>query len=189
MQIFRKILSKMPFVLFVVITQSIQTAGVILLAIINKAPIECFFIYIAMVITRNLFGHSFHAKTFFTCTAVTWGIFYFLTAAVPPLFASIYSAAFLGIGISFFMHKVQIFLELLDKANNLNKVFKLEKHCDENKLRTFCQIKNLTEFETDILVWKYALCKSAREMEDEFNYSERQIRRKIKEIENKLYDL
>lgn len=187
MQLFKKILTNTPLFLFICLTQGIQIAGVVIIALINDAPIQCAIIYLGMILCRNIFGDSFHAKSFWTCTAVTWSTFYILTAAAPALFICISGSAFLGIGVSFLMHHLHNYLTLLEnkKINN----FVLQKHCDKEELHQECRIRKLTEYDYMLLCARYVDCLSGTQLEIKFTQSQQNIRKLIKEAETKFNDI
>ena len=157
MQIFQKLIKRMPLYLFIAVTQAFQLLGVGVIALINGRPIECLIIYLSFVVTRPIFGNSFHAKTFWCCTGVSWLAFWFLTSSVIPLSISITCAPLLGIGLSYFMHHVAYYFELKRFKNDheIKTRVLLFKGMDQELLIETAKKKGLNETEIKWLKWKY----------------------------------
>ena len=173
MQVFKKLIIKIPLYIFIVITQAFQLLGVALIAIINNRPIECIIIYLSLVISRNLFGKSFHAKTYWICTLVSWISFYFLTSGVLPLSISITSSVLFGVGLSYFMHHLANYLDLREfkKNHEVNTTIKLFRGMDEELLVEIAKKKGLNDTEIKYLKWKYVNRLKDAEIARRMNYS------------------
>ena len=173
MGIFKKLVSKIPFYVFVAITQAFQLLGVGVIAMINGRPIECLIIYICFIITRNLFGNSFHAKTYWCCTIVSWMVFWFLTSAVVPIYVSIACSPLFGVGLSYFMHHVAYYLELrkFKEQHDANSKVLLFKGIDEELLVDIATKKGLNQTEIKWLKWKYVDKMKDEQIAFKMNYS------------------
>ena len=173
MAILKKLILKIPLYVFIAITQAFQMLGVAVIAIINNRPIECAIIYFSLIITRNIFGKSFHAKTYWVCTLVSWTSFYFLTSAVVPLNMSITCAPLFGVGLAYFMHHVAYYLELREfkKNHEVSGNIMLFKGMDEQLLVETAKKKGLNDTEIKYLKWKYVDRLKDAEIARKMNYS------------------
>lgn len=157
MQILQKLIKRIPLYVFIAVSQAFQMLGVGIIALINGRPIECIIIYVSFIVTRTLFGNSFHAKTYWCCTIVSWASFWFLTSSVIPLSISISYAPLFGVGLSYFMHHVAYYFELRKfKCDHEVKTrVLLFKGMDEELLIETAKKKGLNETEIKWLKWKY----------------------------------
>lgn len=173
MQLLKKLVIKIPLYIFIAITQAFQMLGVAVIAIINNRPIECIIIYISLIVSRNLFGKSFHAKTYWTCTLVSWTSFYFLTSGVLPLNISITCSVLFGVGLSYFMHHVAYYLELREfkKNHEVTGNIMLFRGMDEHLLVETAKKKGLNDTEIKYLKWKYVDRLKDAEIARRMNYS------------------
>jgi hypothetical protein len=89
------------YILFYIITQMIQLAGVVLISIWNDAPWQCIAICLGFLLAKHYSGTQYHAKSMYACSAITWVAFYFLTAAVPPFYISITIPGVMGVALAF----------------------------------------------------------------------------------------
>jgi len=99
------------FVLFVIITQGWQALGIIFISILNNRPWECLFIFIGFVMGRHFFGKSYHAPSLWVCTIITWGVFYFLTSAIPTFQVSVTLPCVFGVGLAYALSRINDFTE------------------------------------------------------------------------------
>ena len=116
MQIIRKILKNILYVITVIIVQGWQSLGVVVIAILNDRPWECLFIFIGFVMGRSLFGSSYHAKSVIVCTLITWTVFYFLTSSVPSFKVSITIPCILGLSVSYMLVHIGRYIEMLKEC-------------------------------------------------------------------------
>lgn len=173
MQVFQKLIKRIPLYVFIAITQAFQMLGVGVIAFINNRPIECLIIYICFIITRKLFGNSFHAKTYWCCTLITWFVFWLLTSSVMPLSISISCAPLFGVGLSYFMHHVAYYFELkrFKEDHDIKTRVLLFKGIDESLLIDIAKKKGLNETEIKWLKWKYVDKLKDQEIAFKMNYS------------------
>ena len=173
MQVLKKLIIRIPLYIFIAITQAFQMLGVAVIAIINNRPIECIIIYISLIVSRNLFGNSFHAKTYWVCTLVSWISFYFLTSGVLPLSVSITCSVLFGVGLSYFMHHVAHYLELREfkKNHEIDSRITLFKGMEEHVLVENAKKKGLNDTEIKYLKWKYVDKLKDAEIARRMNYS------------------
>lgn len=173
MQIFKKLIYKIPLYLFIIIAQAFQLFGVGIIALINGRPIECIIIYISFIISRNLFGNSFHAKTYWACTIVSWTVFWFLTSSVVPLNISIACSPLFGVGLSYIMHHVSYYFELkkFKQDHEVSSTITLFKGMDEELLVEAAKKKGLNDTEIKYLKWKYVDKLKDEEIAYRMNYS------------------
>lgn len=173
MGILKRLISRIPLYLFIAITQVFQMLGVGIIAFINGRPIECLIIYLSFVITRNLFGNSFHAKTYWCCTIVSWTVFWFLTSSVIPLNISISCSPLFGVGLAYFMHHVAYYLELkrFKQDHEVKVRVLLFKGMDEELLVENAKKKGLNDTEIKWLKWKYVDKLKDEEIAFKMNYS------------------
>jgi len=99
------------FVLYTIVVQGWQVLGVVVIALINKRPWECLFIFIGFFVGRMFFGKSYHSKTLLACTAATWTSFYFLTSAVPSFHLSITLPCIMGVCFAFALSYISELIE------------------------------------------------------------------------------
>lgn len=173
MQFLKRLIPKIPLYIFIAITQAIQMLGVFIIALINKRLIECLIIYITLVFSRNIFGKSFHAKTYWVCTIVTWLSFWFLTSAVIPISVSIFCSPLFGIGLSYFMHHVAYYLELrkFKEEHEVSGKIMLFRGMDEELLVATAKKKGLNDTEIKYLKWKFVDRLKDEEIAYRMNYS------------------
>lgn len=173
MRILQKLINKMPLYIFIAITQTFQMLGVGIIACINGRPIECLIIYLSFILTRNLFGNSFHAKSYWCCTIVSWTAFWFLTSSVIPLSISISCAPLFGVGLAYFMHHVAYYLELrrFKQDHEIRARILLFKGMDEELLVENAKKKGLNDTEIKWLKWKYVDKLKDEEIAFKMNYS------------------
>ena len=163
----------------IIIPELPRIAGVIYIVYMFNVVIECVIIYIAMNLTRNIFGKGYHAhNNWFLCTAITLGVFYFLCAGVKPLHISYFTAPFFGVAVSFIMSHVNKYVEFLNK----NK-FKIEKGCDEGKLVEYLKLREVPDKDIKLFVRKYINDDSDVKLMRDFNSTN--IRRDIRDIKYK----
>jgi len=99
------------YVLWVIILQFWQLAGVVGIAIYNDRPFECLFLLIGFWVGRHFFDTTYHAPTMVICTLLTWGTFYFLTAGVPSFHVSFTITTLFGISLAFVLYIISEYLE------------------------------------------------------------------------------
>lgn len=105
------------YVLFVIITQFWQALGIVAIAVINKRPFECIFIFLGFVIGRKFFGNSYHASSLWLCTLITWTVFYVLTASVPSFHVSMTLPSIFGLILAYILSLIP---DILKERNDTN---------------------------------------------------------------------
>ena len=173
MQIFKKLIYRIPLYIFIAITQAFQMFGVFVIAVINDRLIEACIIYISLVLSRNIFGQSFHAKTYWVCTGVSWLSFWFLTSSVIPISISMLCSPLFGIGLSYFMHHVAYYLELrkFKEEHEVSGKIMLFRGMDEKLLVATAKKKGLNDTEIKYLKWKFVDRLKDEEIAYRMNYS------------------
>ena len=101
LKVLKKTMETSLFVTYVLVTQGWQALGIIVIAILNDRPWECIFIFLGFIVGRYFFGKTYHAPTMWTCTIITWIVFYVLTASVPSFSISITIPCIFGISLSY----------------------------------------------------------------------------------------
>lgn len=113
MQVFqnlKELFKTFTWVIYIIVTQTWQALGILVISIINNRPWECLFILVGFLVGRLFFGKTYHAPTMFICTILTWVIFYFLTAAVPTFSVSITLPAIFGVFLSYALSIISYYI-------------------------------------------------------------------------------
>lgn len=136
-----------------IINTLIQIICIFTFAWFNDCIFEMSIIYVCFFVFRRNFEKQFHAKTTWLCTLYTIIVFYIVSLITPSKSISI----LLIIGFTYFINKISFYvrdyLDLKDKF----KASKIEitKGMAKNKLLGICELNNLNELETNILVYFY----------------------------------
>lgn len=88
--------------------QLIQTAGVVVIAIINNAFPALSFFLIGFFFTRSILVETFHLNSTIMCTTMTWIMFFIVTALVPDIYISVFLSLLLGCSVSIIMHYIVV---------------------------------------------------------------------------------
>ena len=88
--------------------QLIQTAGVVVIAIINDAFPALSFFLIGFFFTRSILVETFHLNSTIMCTTMTWIMFFVVTALIPDVYVSIFLSLLLGCSVSIIMHYIVV---------------------------------------------------------------------------------
>lgn len=99
------------YVLYIIVTQCWQLAGVVVIAIYNDRPWECLFLFIGFKIGQKFFGKTYHAPTMMLCTLITWVTFYFMTAALPSFHISYTLPCVFGVVLAFALSVISGLIE------------------------------------------------------------------------------
>lgn len=110
-QILKNTLKTFIWVIYIIVTQTWQALGILVISIINNRPWECLFILIGFLVGRLFFGKTYHAPTMFICTILTWIIFYVLTASVPSFGVSITLPCIFGVILAYILSIIGEYLE------------------------------------------------------------------------------
>lgn len=88
--------------------QLIQTAGVVVIAIINDAFPALSFFLIGFFFTRSILVETFHLNSTIMCTTMTWIMFFIVTALIPDVYISVFLSLILGCSVSIIMHYIVV---------------------------------------------------------------------------------
>jgi accessory gene regulator protein AgrB len=88
--------------------QLIQTAGVVVIAIINDAFPALSFFLIGFFFTRSILVETFHLNSTIMCTTMTWIMFFVVTALIPDVYVSVFLSLLLGCSVSIIMHYIVV---------------------------------------------------------------------------------
>jgi len=88
--------------------QLLQTAGVVVIAIINDAFPALSFFLIGFFFTRSILVETFHLNSTIMCTTMTWIMFFVVTALIPDVYVSVFLSLLLGCSVSIIMHYIVV---------------------------------------------------------------------------------
>lgn len=147
----------------------LQMLAIFTFAWFNECIIEMAIIYICFFIFRQTFEKQFHASTTWLCTLYTFIVFYIVSLIAPDIKVSV----ILIICFTYFINKmsfyVRDYLDLRDKYETSK--LKISKGMEKEKLLLICQLNNLTDLETKILVYYYCDRLSLTIISHKLNYS------------------
>ena len=147
----------------------LQMTAIFTFAWFNECIIEMAIIYICFFIFRQTFEKQFHASTTWLCTLYTFIVFYIVSLIAPDIKVSV----ILIICFTYFINKmsfyVRDYLDLKDKYETSK--LKISKGMEKEKLLLICQLNNLTDLETKILVYYYCDRLSLTIISHKLNYS------------------
>lgn len=106
-----KVQSVLEDIIFYGITipiQLLQTAGVVVIAIINDAFPALSFFLIGFFFTRSILVETFHLNSTIMCTTMTWIMFFVITALIPDIYVSVFLSLLLGCSVSIIMHYIVV---------------------------------------------------------------------------------
>lgn len=106
-----KVQSVLEDIIFYGITipiQLLQTAGVVVIAIINDAFPALSFFLIGFFFTRSILVETFHLNSTIMCTTMTWIMFFVITALIPDIYISVFLSLLLGCSVSIIMHYIVV---------------------------------------------------------------------------------
>lgn len=165
--------------------------------LLDGTIINMLYILLSFIISRKIFGESWHADTVLACTSAAALLFTVFDRLSVPLCYSILINGALGTILAFILHKLYVYL------NNENKLLELENRIDELNLElskykdinpsTLTKqemretYKHLTSWEIDLLfdvVNKKG--RTMKEIADKYNYSVMQIYRIVDKIKRSL---
>lgn len=135
----------------------------------NNCIFEMSIIYICFFFFRTKFEKQFHAKTTWLCTIYTIIIFYIISYITPNKEKSILLIIIFTYNINNISFYVRDYLDLKDKFNI--KKTSITKGMNKNLLLEICNISNLNELETNILVYYYCDRLSITAISYKLNYS------------------
>lgn len=157
--------------------------------------IEAIMLCIAHTCIRNAFDKQFHFNTTAYCLSLTLAIIWFAIPITLPLAISLLSSIPIAFLISFFGFIAQDRVDLIIETKKLENYAKelLEKlnHKDiyamnEDELYEHCRNCGLSEEDCKIAYFIVIERLKGKELYQAINYSERQTKRKRKEILNKI---
>lgn len=182
--------TKQKVIFYTIMTsiQLFQSAGVIVISILNHRIYEAFCIYAGMVVGKICFQKSWHADTFIVCTLATWGIYYFLTSGTLPLNISIFCSIVFGFGLSYIMYILAIWKEKVNTVitvkNESGKTQSDLKFLTAQEICEICQSKSFSEIDTNFLIDFLKNPKGLKKYEiaEKYNYDEKYIYKKAKRL-------
>ena len=147
---------KLVYYSILISVQLFQLAGVVTIAMLNKALFEFCGLYSGLITGRLIFRKSWHAGNILTCTFLTFTIFYFLTKGTLPIEITLSCSVLLGVVLAYVLYLlaelservntvITIKGELGDTRQDLNLL-------SQDELRDLC-IKNcFSETDTNFLI-------------------------------------
>lgn len=123
----------------------------------------CFFIF------RSLFEKQYHATTTWLCTIYTFAVFFIVSNITPKKELSLLLIICFTYIINCISFLVRDYFDLKDKFKAMK--VKISKGIDKNKLKEICKFNNLTDLETNILVYYYCDRMSLTAISHKLHYS------------------
>lgn len=170
-------------------------ASIALCAWIFDKWIEAIMFCVAHTCIRNAFDKQFHFNSTAYCLTLTLGIIWFAIPITLPLATSLLSSIPVSFLISFFgfiaQDRVDLFFEIKELNNYVCELLQKLNHKDiyamnEDELYQHCRNCGLGEEDCKIAYFVVIERLKGKELYKAINYSERQTKRKRKEILNKI---
>lgn len=166
---------KIVFILYVIffIIQELMTLSLLIfIALINNYIIECLFIVIAFLISKQVFG-AFHFKSFILCFFVSNTTFFVLSKLTMDVSSTFVIPILCGIMLSYIASR-------FIKEKDITPYRGIPKE-DLDKI---CKEKKLNKMETNILIDYYSNRDNLNKIAIKYNYSDRSIQRiKLKALQ------
>ena len=150
---------------------------------------------IAHTCIRNAFDKQFHFNSTAYCLSLTMAIIWFTIPITLPLATSLLSSIPIAFLICFFgfiaQDRVDLYNEVAELNNYVNELLQKLNHKDiyamnENELYEHCRNCGLSEEEYKIAYFVVIERLKGKELYKTINYSERQTKRKRKDILDKI---
>ncbi|MFI3307726.1 MAG: accessory gene regulator B family protein [Mycoplasmatota bacterium] len=160
------------YITFFIIQELMTLSLLIFIALINNYIIECLFIVIAFLISKQVFG-AFHFKSFILCFFVSNTTFFVLSKLTMDVSSTFVIPILCGIMLSYIASR-------FIKEKDITPYRGIPKE-DLDKI---CKEKKLNKMETNILIDYYSNRDNLNKIAIKYNYSDRSIQRiKLKALQ------
>jgi hypothetical protein len=153
------------YAFFFIMSELFNLGLIIVVAYLNHVLIECFFIIIAFIISRKVFG-AFHLDSAIKCWLMSNISFFLLSKLTINVGTTFVVPILCGIALSYITSKF---------IKNNNK--ELYRGISEEDLIKICENRKLTELELNIIKDFYCNKMSLNKMTFKYHYSDRTLRR------------
>lgn len=153
----------------------------VLCYLINQTIINYIIIFVSFCIMRKFFVYSYHCKTIIGCTTLSCFVFVSLTRLSMPMYLSTLLSVCLGLLLAYIMYIIYYHIKYTSYSG-----ITIEKGMNKDNLMELCQLNNLGDLETNILIDFYCNKLKLVNISIKYNYSVDNINKLKKKALNKI---